>query len=658
MQRLSLWSRIALPLLVSGGLAAPNEAAMRVALASQTLQLAQAPQDDAAACRQAPTKRCVIAMATQAASERRGNGDHPNIDLLDVARAQATAGDITGALALTDDIGANYNYVNYHDFLVWLAGVPGAVEQRQAILAAAARIPSDFHRTLTLEQIAKTFITGGHLEAARDAFRSATALANATETLFERATGLAEIAKKAAAAGEFPAAREAVYLALETAKMPVTPSVRSQVRASVAETLASMGDIEAALRIEATISDQADRVTTLARIAEAQAAAGNRTEAEESIHTALAAAAARDRPLLLARIASAEIKADDRANAADMIEVLLAMAQRMADPQQRAFALYQVAALQADRGDFEAALATAASIEDRTSVTHEEKQATTSNGTLSLWNSVTMKIGQRELALQRIADAQLRAGAVQAALATVAMNSEPYWRAGALSDLAKARLEADDIEAARATARAAVAAFGEVDIALKGSLTFPLREVFGTLVAVGDIDTAVATAMTIADARRRSDALGEIAAAWGKTADLAAVERMKTPFVRAVAFVGVAMQRADGGDVAVSREAIAGALAASAEVDDPELRPRVLQAIGEAQATIGDVEGARATMTAILHATVPIGGMSYRFAAARWVAKAQAESGDYLGALVTAQQIVESSARMQALLDIAAALPK
>lgn len=431
-----------------------------------------------------------------------------------MAQAQAAAGDIAGALATTSEFGATYNAVNYHELLISIAETPGASAYVHDILAAAVRIPSDYHGILTLGRIAAKFSASGNPNAARDAFRSATALAKATQPLRSRASAFVDIAKAAAAVGDLRAAEEAIDLALATARMPVTPTVRAQVQASVAETQATMGDVAAALATVASMWNPSDRVAPLARIVEAQSATGDRAAAQDTIRTALAAATKAKGPgraLSLVRIAEAQNAVGDRAAAAGLIEVVLATASYIEDGKSRASIQFRIVELQTAMGELDAALATTETIEDRTQVTMTTPQWTSGDGSTGFSTGVTVSGGRRDQALQHVAEAQAHNGDVEVALVTMAKVSEPYWRTQLLSNLAKARVAAGDVAGARVIVAAEISTLGQIESELRKHLTIVLDDIFATLIAVGDVDTAVAIAAAIEDANRRRFALHRIA---------------------------------------------------------------------------------------------------------------------------------------------------
>lgn len=158
-----LWLALANP--------APAEEATTKSVTGQPDAVETPEAPSAGACQRAPTKRCVLALAVvEAGGIAKENEDSTRWVFMEIARAQAEAGDVDGALATVDRIGDISNYSQIFDAVLNAQVASGDVTE---ILAAASRLEDSWQRMGTIIEIAEACSDAGRSELARNALKVA-----------------------------------------------------------------------------------------------------------------------------------------------------------------------------------------------------------------------------------------------------------------------------------------------------------------------------------------------------------------------------------------------------------------------------------------------------------------------------------------------------
>jgi RNA polymerase sigma factor (sigma-70 family) len=315
----------------------------------------------------------------------------------------------------------------------------------------------------------------------RPAFAEALTAARGIDEAAERVPVLVRIALAQDRAGEHDAARRTLRQAREGADA-VKDNGKTMAFREVAEAYARLGDFDAALRTAAGLDRENAREQILLLVVAQQASAGDLPGARK----VMAAMATDQKDDALAAIAGAEARAGD-----------LKAAQANADklrhqPLSRASALEAIALAQAKAGDRAAAarsLQEALDLEVATLAEDDQKNAARARlavararigdlrGALEAAAALPGGDADREEAVREIALEQARAGDTRGALQTIETVKDLTRRAGALANLAGARAEAGDGQAAAAAMdRAADAAARVEDLSARAGL---LAEIAG-----------------------------------------------------------------------------------------------------------------------------------------------------------------------------------
>jgi hypothetical protein len=183
----------------------------------------------------------------------------------------------------------------------------------------------------------------------------------------------------------------------------------------------------------------------------------------------------------------------------------------------------------------------------------------------------------------------------------------------------------------------------------------------GAEAAAGAVEAALATAERIEDPNFRASVLLEIAKIEISSGHADIVEKIGIPAVRAAAWAEVAMARIEVGNRVCAQDAANVAwqiiianpppLRPPTGLVDELLRSLPLFEVDKALIRLGDVEGVRRAMGSLAE-TIPIDD---RLAE---IAKAQAYAGDAVAAMATVDAIGRPRQRVDALLEIAKALPR
>jgi hypothetical protein len=183
----------------------------------------------------------------------------------------------------------------------------------------------------------------------------------------------------------------------------------------------------------------------------------------------------------------------------------------------------------------------------------------------------------------------------------------------------------------------------------------------GAEAAAGAVEAALETAERIEELSFRGSVLLEIAKIEISSGNFDIVEKFDIPAIRAAAWAEVAMARIEVGDRTGAQDAVNIAwqiIIASPPPRHPPtglvdelLRLLPLLEVDKVLIRLGDVEGVRRAMEH-MEETIPIDD---RLAE---VAKAQAYAGDAVAAMATVDAMGRSRRRVDALLEIAKALPR
>jgi hypothetical protein len=301
----------------------------------------------------------------------------------------------------------------------------------------------------------------------RPAFGEALAAARGIDEAAERVPVLVRIALAQARAGDRDAAGQTLRQARAGADA-VKDDLKTMAFREIAEAHARLGDLDAALRTAAGLDRESAREQILLLVAAQQASAGDLPGARK----VLAAMTTDQKDDALAAIAGAQARAGD-------LKAALATADKLRhQPLSRASALEDIARAQAKAGDRDAAarsLQEALELDVATLAEEDQKNAARARlavaragigdvrGALEAAAALPGGDADREDTVRQIALEQARAGDTRGALQTVETVKDLTRRAGALADLAAARAEAGDGQAAAAAADRAAEAAARVE---------------------------------------------------------------------------------------------------------------------------------------------------------------------------------------------------
>lgn len=448
----------------------------------------------------------------------------------------------------------------------------------------------------------------------------------------------------------------------------------------VVEVYADSGDIEPVLAA-AKFGDAQDRVRSIAQLA-ASAAKIDLDAARRGFRSAIEIADSIETPMLRL-IAYANI-AGNAVDAADFetTRLIVDAARSVAGASPELFAHLGLARAQAAIGEVEEALAAVETISDNTSriralVQIAEVQAATGNieaarrviaaasarAKMIASNSYRYEIGvgcaatlgNRDVALREISQAQARIGDVDAALTTVEYIEDVNLRAGTLSYFAEAPDKARDIETTWRIVRIALAAAAGMDRG--GCHNHAMQSIAVAQAKAGDFIAALATVEAI-EGTGAGYALDHMAEAWAKSGIVAPTHEVANANFRVKVLTAIARQRIAAGDVNAALAAVEAALTVADEIEEAQQRADALTRIAGARALLGDVAAVRELMRAVLKARNATGDPRWQATTSSLIAKAQLKSGQVTEALATAESIENAWLRVEVLVQIAASLPE
>lgn len=325
------------------------------------------------------------------------------------------------------------------------------------------------------------------------------------------------------------------------------------------------------------------RVHALQAVAVGQAKAGDLSKALVTVNLI---ESDKERAWALHEIARAQAASGDTAGAMQTVALI-------GDDARRASALQAVAITLAETGDFFSAFGTVAHIADKAKRTEAlggiaVQQAKSGNVAGAQATVSTMAESGRDETLQEIAIALAKQGNTQEALPIAMQVRNPYLKAEALVEVAKAEARAGNCNAATTTLETAVRILQEQTPNYIRSLL--LYEVSKVQADLRNIPAAVQTAQKINELRFRKLAWRHIAVAQAELGDIStALETLSSlelePEERQISLASIAVAQARGGDTAGALETLAG-------LDESLWRARALKRIGLAQLEAGNVEGA------------------------------------------------------------------
>ena len=570
------------------------------------------------------------------------------------AQAQAAAGDIDGALAVTRSIGDSVIGNPRAEALRAIAeahAAAGDIEDALAISRSIEDVDDEHWRTQALRAFAQAQAVAGSIEGALTITRS-------IEDAGLRAETLRAIAEGQACAGDIEGALDSarsievaarhddtlntiaraqavagnVEGAVAIAQGIDDVSSRDDALVRIVVVLANAGELDGAPAIAGSIKNAFWRNHALGVIAEGKARHGDIEGALDSVRSIEVVAEYADSPdETLCNISEAQARAGD-------FEGAKTFAERIEDADLREAALFTIADLQASAGDIEGVRTLHAIVEalkgakDFNFQSAEEAE----DAEQRLMDAEDAYVGASPLRI--IAEGQVHAGDIGGALAIVRTIEYPYVRARMFCAIAEARANAGKTDEALAIARSI-----EEFPYMRANALFATAE---AQARAGDIEGALDSARSIEVAARYADTLRAIAEARanaGKTDEALAIARSieEFPYMRANALFATAEAQARAGD-------IEGALDSARSIEVAARYADTLRAIAEAQAASGDVEGAVAMARSIEAAYV-------RAEALRAIAEAQAASGDVEGAVAIARSIEHARIRDEALCTIAEA---
>jgi len=361
-------------------------------------------------------------------------------------------------------------------------------------------------------------------------------------------------------------------------------------------------------------------------------------------------------PRALRNIAEAQVKVGDRAAATITLQRALAAAARIKETWPKAMALWSIAAVQAQAGEFDRALQTAALIEEPLGKAGAQAdiaiaQARAGDVVGAIQTAEAIKDNRlRAKALAGIASAQAQAkeaaaarGTIQRALQAAASIEHPFPREDALRDIAKAQAQAGDVRGALHTAGTITSdvkktwAFEEI-----GLVQIQTRDVEGAMQTAAAIQGAddiqvkllVAIAMVQAEVGDRA-----AAAATVRRASLIAADLSDNDYHKAYALIDVGSAQARIGDRAAASATFRQALLVPAARDYlHDRRQGLLMLCATAQAGVGDVHAALETIAEMRNEE-----NANKVWALNITAEAQAQGADRTAALATLERAVQTA---------------
>ncbi len=405
----------------------------------------------------------------RSAAERAEKGFSRDFALLNVAKAQALAGDTRTALATVDLMEDRETSVGelpeFARELVEAGDIAGAAQLIERVFASAERITDEGDRARLLAYAATELVKSGDAEKAALSIQRAQTAARRINDENGRNVALGYIARAQAAAGDVPAA-------IATSNRIEDMERRSDALNQIASAQAQVGDIQAALATAQRIEDRTYLDWALSSIATAQAETGDIRAASATVNRIRGK---ENNAWPLSRIVDAQVKAGD-------LQSALATADRIGVAGDRARVLAGIAQAQAKSGDVVGAVQTI-------------KKA----------SAIVEPIEEdylREWPLQEIAKALGRTGDVRGALATVVKISAGKLRRFALFDIFRNQAEAGNV-------RAAIAAVELIEE--QEGRSYALSGISVAQTAAGNTAAALATAGRITNAERRARTLTSIA---------------------------------------------------------------------------------------------------------------------------------------------------
>ncbi len=349
--------------------------------------------------------------------------------LVPTAEAQGKAGYLVGARAAVARINdPNFKVFALTPLMVSQAkrGDAAAARQLRAQAeAAAATIKEDYFQLKAVLMIAAASAKLGDMAEARQLCEQAKALALAMKDESPKALALGEVVDiQARAVGDLAGAEATAALIPETLNKGMALSSIAEALVKTKETTAAKLVIDSGRAAAAHVIDRDFQAWTLARLATAQATAGDPLGAATS-----AAAIADDlvKAMCLAVIAAQQAKSGDAAGAKPVMSEATAIATAIPDAARKAELLGKVGLWQAKMGDLTGATATA-----------EAVAAIPSSGTPRVQS-------EKDEALGAIAAAQAKAGDSAGARASAALIEDTARQAKHFCAIALATAWAEDI---------------------------------------------------------------------------------------------------------------------------------------------------------------------------------------------------------------------
>ena len=293
-------------------------------------------------------------------------------NLQEIAIIQAEAGDIAAALSTTRNLRDGGLSDRRTEALRQLVTEHAKKDDIALIIKAAHAIENAQNRAAVLGDIAKKQAALGDRHASGQTFATALKIAHAIDRPRDRAEALCEIATAQTEAGDRQAAKPILATALKAAHDIKDDWWRSNASKDIAVAQAKAGDIATALEIAQPIDEPLYRAEALRDIATVQAKTGNGQAAKRTFSAAFRAArvirAAIFRVESLCEIATAQMEAEHGAQADQTFSSALkaAHAHAIDEPDYSAIVsndIMEFITAQAKAGDIAAAVRNAHSVE-------------------------------------------------------------------------------------------------------------------------------------------------------------------------------------------------------------------------------------------------------------------------------------------------------
>jgi len=525
----------------------------------------------------------------------------------------------------------------------------GQIEEANRTLAEALQsawaIEKETPRRLALEEIARAQAQVGQPQETNRTFAEALESARTIGDAYFRAEALSELAKAQARVGQAEEANRIFAEALESAGAIEVERPRSLALWRIARAEAQGGQFDAVFKCAQMIEDAYFRAWALSELAKAQARVGQAEEANRTFAEALEAARTIETEVERLEAFMSIIRGQVEAAQLEQVALTLAAAfepVRTTDiHREQAESFIEIAKEQIMGGQREkAANVLLSAMESAQKIQNKEH-----------FNSL----------LRKIVLIQAQVGQFDAALKSAGMIESEADQAEALREIAKAQAQVGQLEEANRTFVEALESARAIEEETPRRLA--LEEIARAQAQVGQPEEANRTfaealesARTIGDGYYRAEALSELAKGQAQVgqfdAALKSAGMIESEADQAEALRKIAKAQAQAGQMEQATCTIAAALKFARMIKSKFKRVASLCNLAETQVQAGQLEEANRTFAEALESARTIESEADQAEALREIAKAQAQVGQYNSALDSAQMIVSGYKRDKTLGEI------